>query len=119
PSTTYGSAPVGIIAYQYDGYMSAAITSTDTADRPTNPQTDAEWAVIPKHIVMYSGTYTLSVETATTGHLVHGPIEVSAIPSMVGISLPKNYTLFDNGKVLRLWFYKGNDTVDVWLKKVG
>ena len=99
--------------------MSAAITSTDLADRPMSPQTDAEWAVIPKHIVMYSAPFSFTELTPETGSLVHGPITVAAIPSMVGISLPKNYTLFERGTILRLWFSKGDSTVDVWLKKLG
>jgi hypothetical protein len=67
---------------------------------------------------MYSSPYSHVELTPDTGELTHGPIAVCAIPSMVGISLSRNYTLFEQGTVLRLWFDKNGVEVEVWLRRL-
>jgi hypothetical protein len=84
--------------------MSAAIMSTNAAHRPLDPKTDAEWAIVPKHIVIYSAPYNYTELTSTFGHIAHGPISISARPSTVSTTLQRNYSLFEHETILHLEF---------------
>ncbi|EXF77918.1 hypothetical protein CFIO01_04172 [Colletotrichum fioriniae PJ7] len=112
PDRTYGSNPVGILSYSKSGFMSATITSTDPEDRPANltfpfedSQSDADWALVGKHSIGYAGPLRISdafPANATFGQVIHGPLTVANVPSMAGGSQARNYTLYENGKILRI-----------------
>lgn len=71
---------------------------------PSKPnQSDAEWALVGKHTLAYAGG--LSVKEGSTcenGTLYHGPLTVANVPSWVGTSQERNYTVFraDEGAVV-------------------
>ncbi|KAK2054628.1 hypothetical protein LY76DRAFT_551834 [Colletotrichum caudatum] len=126
---TYGSNPVGILSYSKSGYMSATITSTDPADRPANltfpyqdGQSEAAWAAIGRHSIGYAGPVSITdaVEaTATSGQLVHGPLTVANVPSMVGNRQIRNYTTFEDGKLLRISSQReGGNRGELWWKRL-
>ncbi|CCF38710.1 hypothetical protein CH063_09735 [Colletotrichum higginsianum] len=126
---TYGSNPVGILSYSKSGYMSATITSTDPEHRPANltfpfqdGQSDADWAQIGKHSIGYAGPFSLTdaIEaTATSGQLVHGPLTVANVPTMVGVRQVRNYTTFENGNLLRISSQRdGSNRGELWWKRL-
>ncbi|WYZ44961.1 hypothetical protein EsH8_VIII_000277 [Colletotrichum jinshuiense] len=126
---TYGSAPVGILTYSKTGYMSATITSTDVEDRPANltfpfeeGQSDADWALVGKHSIGYAGPFRISDEipaTATFGQVFHGPLTVANVPSMVGANHKRNYTIFEDGKLLRITSQRdGSNRGELWWRRL-
>ncbi|KAF9881454.1 hypothetical protein CkaCkLH20_00600 [Colletotrichum karsti] len=125
----YGSNPVGILTYSKSGWMSATITSTDPEDRPeglTFPyelnQTDADWAQVGRHSIGYAGKLQLSdliPATATSGQVIHGPLTVANIPSMVGTEARRNYTLFEDGKILLIASQRdGGNRGELWWRRL-
>lgn len=110
----YGSAPEGTIIYTANGFMSATITSTDPEDRPANltfpyqdGQSDADWAAVGRHSIGYSGPFSVNPAVPSnnvTGGVLHGPLTVANVPSMVENTQARNYTLIedDEGVVLRI-----------------
>ncbi|CZT00751.1 uncharacterized protein RAG0_08664 [Rhynchosporium agropyri] len=110
PDAVYGSNPVGILTYSKSGFMSATLTSTDVENRPTNltfpfkeGQTDVDWAKVGRHSIGYAGRLQISTAipaTRTHGQVIHGPLTVANVPSMAGASHIRNYTLYENGKLL-------------------
>ncbi|KAJ4387288.1 hypothetical protein N0V93_007877 [Gnomoniopsis smithogilvyi] len=104
----YGSAPVGQLIYTADGFVSATITSTDPQDRPANltfpfqdGQSDADWAAVGRHSIGYSGPFSINPDVpsnTTMGGVLHGPLTVANVPSMVGNVQPRNYTLIQEGE---------------------
>ncbi|PBP24097.1 hypothetical protein BUE80_DR005034 [Diplocarpon rosae] len=102
PDAVYGSAPVGQLIYTASGFMSATITATEPAYRPAVSfpykanETDAAWATVGRHSIGYAGP--LAINTAlpanlTHGQLLHGPLTVANVPTMVGVSQVRNYTV--------------------------
>ncbi|KAJ4419495.1 hypothetical protein N0V82_004940 [Gnomoniopsis sp. IMI 355080] len=127
----YGSAPVGQLIYTADGFVSATITSTDAADRPANltfpfqaGQSDADWAAVGRHSIGYSGPFSVNPDVPsnlTVGGVLHGPLTVANVPSMVGNVQPRNYTLIEDseGVLLRIDSRRagGNTGVLFWRKQ--
>ncbi|KAJ0382526.1 hypothetical protein COL922a_012383 [Colletotrichum nupharicola] len=125
----YGSNPVGILTYSKSGYVTATITSTDPEDRPANltfpyedSQTDADWAQVGRHSIGYAGVMRISDAfpvTLTTGQVIHGPLTVANIPSMVGTEARRNYTLFEDGKVLLIASQRdGGNRGELWWRRL-
>lgn len=106
--------------------MTATITSTDPEDRPkglTFPpeagQSDADWANVARHMVAYAGPVTVGdavPATNTSGQIFHGPLTVAHAPSWVGKMHLRNYTLYEEGRLLRIGSKRdgGNEGVLWW-----
>jgi hypothetical protein len=87
--------------------MSATITATEPSFRPpqlTFPfspnDTDADWALVGKHSIGYAGPLRLSdaiPANETHGQVFHGPLQVANVPSWVGQSHRRNYTITEEG----------------------
>ncbi|OHF02911.1 hypothetical protein CORC01_01669 [Colletotrichum orchidophilum] len=129
PDRTYGSNPVGILSYSKSGFMSATITSTNPEDRPANltfpfedSQSDADWALVGKHSIGYAGPLRISdaiPANATFGQVLHGPLTVANVPSMAGGSQARNYTLYEDGKILRISTQRdGGNRGELWWKRL-
>ena len=113
PDATYGTAPVGNLIYTASGFMSATITATEKEFRPPVSfpfranETDADWALVGKHSIGYSGPFRINTElpaTETDGQLFHGPLTVANVPTMVGQEHRRNYTVVEReeeGKVVK------------------
>ncbi|KAI1761414.1 Lipocalin-like domain-containing protein [Hypoxylon sp. FL1150] len=100
-----GASPTGMLSYNAAGWMAANFMSGRPEDRPDNVDsaaldvgTDAEWALIGKHTISYSGPWRVSIATddVGTGQITHGPTRVAWLPSWLGIELQKNYTLYED-----------------------
>ncbi|KAM0325411.1 hypothetical protein ACHAQA_007397 [Verticillium albo-atrum] len=112
PDQAYGEAPVGILTYSRSGYMSANIAATEPELRPQNltfpftaDQAESDWALVGKHGVSYAGPFSISdaiPANATHGQVFHGPLVVANVPRWVGTRQPRNYTTYDNGRLLRI-----------------
>ncbi|KAI6358120.1 hypothetical protein MCOR25_007437 [Pyricularia grisea] len=106
----YGIRPVGILIYTLDGFMSATITSTHPQDTPAAlsfppqaDQSDHDWATVAKHSISYAGPFVINDQmpaTETSGQVFHGPLTVANIPSWIGTKQARNYTLYENGRLL-------------------
>ncbi|KAL2073307.1 hypothetical protein VTL71DRAFT_10631 [Oculimacula yallundae] len=129
PDAVYGSNPVGILTYSKSGYMSATLTSTDLEDRPeslTFPfrdgQTDEDWAKVGRHSIGYAGPLQISTAipaTSTHGQVIHGPLIVANVPSMAGASHVRNYTLFEDGKILLIASQRdARNRGELWWRRV-
>ncbi|KAI1390774.1 Lipocalin-like domain-containing protein [Hypoxylon trugodes] len=106
-----GRYPVGLLNYNAQGFMSANFMSARPEDRPPGVDTekieigtDAEWSLIGKHTLSYSGPWYVSETTkdVEVGQITHGPTRVAWLPSWVGKELVKNYTLLEDGTIMRL-----------------
>lgn len=104
PDATYGENPVGMLLYTATGFMSATITATEKAFRPAvqfpfQPnETDAEWALVGKHSIGYSGPFRINTDlpaSKTEGQVFHGPLTVANVPTMVGQLHKRNYTVVE------------------------
>lgn len=112
--TSQGTNGTGVIIYHPTYYMSAQLIPTNPAFRPQNlqynnytntPENDAEWAILGKHNLAYSGP--LGIEPLPVGSqddavLTHGPLRVTNVPSLEGSLFKRNVTLYEGGKVMRL-----------------
>ncbi|EUC46733.1 hypothetical protein COCMIDRAFT_92154 [Bipolaris oryzae ATCC 44560] len=104
PDATYGAAPVGTLIYTASGFMSATITATEKAFRPLVSfpfranESDADWALVGKHSIGYSGPFRINTElpaTESEGQVFHGPLTVANVPTMVGQEHRRNYTIVE------------------------
>ncbi|KAF1954283.1 hypothetical protein CC80DRAFT_493803 [Byssothecium circinans] len=108
-----GVAPVGLITYSSEGYMSANLASTDPEDRPLSLRyparegdSDVEWAIVGKKNLNYAGNCSVEPwSTPTNGTLTHGPLSVANVPSWTGTNQTRNYRVTQEGDrtVLHLW----------------
>lgn len=90
-----------MITYTAEGYMSATLATTDPAYLPKNitfpaqaGQSDEEWALIGKHTLFYAGKFSINETFPSdkrSGQVLHGPIEVSSIPSLIGSFMKREY----------------------------
>ncbi|KAF2242237.1 hypothetical protein BU26DRAFT_467400, partial [Trematosphaeria pertusa] len=110
--TSQGRNGTGTLIYAASGYVSAILTPTDPLYRPRNltyndfdNTTDAEWAVLGKHNLAYTTPISVQVlpeGAADQGIVTHGPIKMANVPSLEGTNLVRNFTLMEEGRVLRL-----------------
>ncbi|KAK3682211.1 hypothetical protein B0T22DRAFT_484291 [Podospora appendiculata] len=99
----WGTSLHGMISYSASGYVSALLTTNDARFLPRNltfpyqeGQPDSEWALVGKHTLAYAGPFSIDPSrpaTIDSGTLVHGPLMVCDVPSYVGISLHRDYTM--------------------------
>ncbi|TLS24268.1 hypothetical protein PpBr36_09081 [Pyricularia pennisetigena] len=117
----YGISPVGILIYTGDGFMSATITSTHPQDTPAAlsfppqaDQSDHDWATVAKHSISYAGPFVINDQmsaTETSGQVFHGPFTVANVPSSIGTKQARNYTLYENGRLLFITSKRGDGSV--------
>jgi hypothetical protein len=119
--TPYGKNGTGQILYHSSGYMAVAAQSNDLEHRPqhlTFPPTndtnsDAEWAVIPKHVMGYAGPFTVDwvdppryddtgYGRTRTGHITHGPTTFAIMPSWWNVRFERYFTLYQDLGLLKL-----------------
>jgi hypothetical protein len=86
--------------------MSATITATEPELRPNltfpfQPEdSDTDWALVGKHSIGYAGPLRLSdaiPANRTNGQVFHGPLTVANVPTWVGTSQRRNYTIYESG----------------------
>lgn len=83
--------------------MSATIVATEPEFRPLNltfpfqpTDSDADWALVGKHSIGYAGPLRVNPEVAsneTSGQVLHGPLVAANVPSWMGTSQKRNYTV--------------------------
>jgi len=108
--------------YTSDGFMSAVLTATAADLRPmdlTLPaeanQTDAEWALVGRHTLAYSGPFYFDQtikHNETVGQVVHGPLITSTLPSFVGSLQHREFSFSDDFETLHLVGNLGGGVVD-------
>lgn len=110
--------------------MSATITATEPAFRPnlTFPyqpnDTDADWAAVGRHSIGYAGPLRLSdaiPASESSGQVFHGPLTVANVPTWVGQSHRRNYTVVEEGgeTFLKIGSERGGGFTGVlWWKRV-
>jgi len=123
---------IGVLTYTPGGYLSAITASTNPELRPLvlgwPPKTIdsvSDWAQVGKSSFCFAGPFHISPDlpaSITSGQLVHGPMEVTTLPSFMGVSEIRNYTLDvrRDGTYLtwHLWLNdNGSDRVAVYWKK--
>lgn len=99
---------IGRLTYTPGGQVSAITANTNPATRPLNlgwpPRASDsidDWALVGKSSFCFAGPFTvLSVEndhgtsaTEVKGLIVHGPMQVTSLPSFMGVSEFRNFTI--------------------------
>jgi hypothetical protein len=98
--------------------MSASITSRDAEHIPPNrdPEkpTDADYALMGRHILAYSGELHVAWEnsTATVGRLTHGPLIMASRWTWLGTNQTRNYIVTKNANETG-----GRDVLHLWLRQ--
>lgn len=108
--------------YTSSGFMSAVLTATAADLRPedlTMPaeanQTDAEWALVGKHNLAYSGQFYFNrtlEHNDTNGQVIHGPLISSTLPSFVGSLQHRDFSFSPDFQTLHLVGKLGGGVVD-------
>ncbi|CAL3968303.1 unnamed protein product [Diplocarpon coronariae] len=135
PDAVYGEAPVGQLIYTASGFMSATITASEPEFRPAVSfpykanETDADWATVGRHSIGYAGPLSINLDllaNLTHGQLFHGPLTVANVPTMVGVSQVRNYTVIktrEQGEevtYIRIGSERGGGfRGELWWKKIG
>lgn len=93
--------------------MSATMAATETDWRPKgirwppkDTDSDADWLLVGKHAMSYAGPFSINASvpaTKTQGQLLHGPIQVASVPSMVGETQQRDYFVKEQGGVVYLY----------------
>jgi hypothetical protein len=93
----------GIITYTTRGYISVIMTSANSTLRPPHllwppspSDLDADWALIGRSIMSYTTRFQINKDLPASrvhGQVLHGPINVANVPSLVGTTLVRNYTV--------------------------
>lgn len=108
--------------YTSSGFMSAVLTASSPSLRPmdlTLPaqpnQTDAEWALVGKHSLSYSGPFHFNLSiphNETSGQLIHGPLMASSLPDFVGSLQHRDFEFYNEFQTLKLVGNLGGGVVD-------
>jgi len=128
--SNFGLHPVGLLTYTREGYMSANMAATEPPYRPQTvrwPPRDADsaadWALVGQHAMSYAGRYSLNESvpaTAQRGQLLHGPMMVASVPSMVGAVQARNYTVIEreDGVYLKVSPSGVDVNSEIWWRRV-
>jgi hypothetical protein len=101
--------------------MSANLASADPSKRPQTifwPPSDGEsaedWALACRNSMSYAGRFRINTDlpaSATEGQVLHGPMEIASVPTMVNATQVRNYTVVEE---------MGGDTILViWVESPG
>lgn len=129
--SSWGEAPAGLLTYTKYGYMSAVMSATVPAWRPTDirwPPKDTDpassWELVGRHSLSYAGTFSLNASVANTktqGQLLHGPIVTASVPVMVNETQARHYHVVErNGGEVFLNVYLESQGLrsEIWWKRV-
>jgi len=97
-SRTYGDAPVGLLLYGADGYMSATLMRPDRPPFASNDRlrgTPEELRLASEGFLAYCGTYDLD---AANGIIVHH-VTAADFPNIVGTDLVRRFVM-ENGHLV-------------------
>ena len=92
----------GLVIYDTNGYMSVSMATTTPEFIPPirdpNEPTEEDFALVGKHILMYSGELSLAWENSTTteGRVYHGPLLTSTQTSWIGTKQTRDYIVTKN-----------------------
>ncbi|KXX80388.1 hypothetical protein MMYC01_203280 [Madurella mycetomatis] len=123
----WGRGINGVISYSQSGWVVTSMASSDPSllpldltYPPLDSQTDAEWAMIGRTTLSYFGRYTAYPSTHLTGRLDHGPLTGASVPTVIGASLVRNYTIVKNndGIFVELRFATGSSEQVIWWKRL-
>ncbi|GAB1317918.1 Lipocalin-like domain-containing protein [Madurella fahalii] len=123
----WGSGINGVISYSQSGWVITSMASNDSsilpldlAYPPTDNQSDAEWAMIGRSTLSYSGRYTVYPSTHSTGRIEHGPLTGASVPTLIGSLLRRNYTIVkSNDQVfVELSFITGQSEQVLWWRRL-
>ncbi|KAK0613498.1 hypothetical protein B0T14DRAFT_526391 [Immersiella caudata] len=113
--------------------MSANMAATEPDSRPQTvfwPPRDnhsdplLDWILVGRHAFSYASPFRLNESvhaTMETGQLLHGPITVSSVPSMIGQTLVRDYRVveMEDGVYLKVGNPpNGLTTNEIWWKRV-
>ena len=123
----------GIITYTPWGQMSANMVDADPMVRPTNiswppkeTDSDSDWVMVGRHAMASAGPFRLAESpppTPRAGQVLHGPIAVASVPSLVGTTFARNYSLHTragDGTYLRIHVLSAaqSSEIEIWWKKI-
>jgi hypothetical protein len=97
-SRQYGDAPVGLLLYGADGYMSATLMRPDRPPFASNDRlrgTPEELRLASQGFLAYCGTYDLD---AANGIIVHH-VTAADFPNIVGTDLVRRFVM-ENGHLV-------------------
>jgi len=117
--------------------MSTVMSATDPQERPlgvgwpprANDSTD-DWALVGKNAFSIAGRFRAvsddgdgDGDDVARGQVIHGPIEVASVPSFVGTTEERNYTVVrqENGAVYlgwHLWLDDAGSRASVFWKRI-
>ncbi|KAK4441982.1 Lipocalin-like domain-containing protein [Podospora aff. communis PSN243] len=128
--SSWGDSPSGLLTYTKYSYMSAVMSATVPAWRPTDirwPPKDADparsWELVGRHSLSYAGTFALNTSVANTkteGQLLHGPIQTASVPVMINETQARYYTVVERGKevFLNVWLESQGLRSEIWWRRV-
>lgn len=103
PVDPYGTK--GLLIYTRTGYVTAILTSWARSDLPDNGNNmtwphvagnDEGWAIVGRDSLAYAGKFTIDPAVPSTqlsGGILHGPLDVSTSPTLLGNLVARNYTV--------------------------
>lgn len=100
PGWSISPPSYGMIIYHPAGYMSANIQTIKTSAGVVTSNTS----------LSYAGPYSLTYGNETSGALIHGPLSFATSSGWLHSPQRRNYTFFDDEKVLRLQARNKEDT---------
>ncbi|KAK3314596.1 hypothetical protein B0H66DRAFT_641960 [Apodospora peruviana] len=101
---SFENKTTGIITYTTRGIISVIMTNPTNRPEhllwpPAANDSDADWALIGRSIMSYTTRFHIGKEMPATspgirqGQILHGPIDVANVPSLVGTTLAREYTM--------------------------
>lgn len=123
----WGTGVDGVISYSKSGWVVCTMATNDPALVPQNltyppvdGQQEAEWAMIGKSTLAYSGRYAVFPTTHSAGRVEHGPLVTASVPNLLGTTMNRNYTLVRGGEgdFVQLEFGAGSVQSVLWWKRL-
>lgn len=122
---------IGILTYTPWNIMSTVMSATNPLVRPltvtwplaANDSTQ-DWALVGKNVFSFAGPFRINGRLPASkmaGQIIHGPMGVASIPSFVGTTEERNYTVErrDDGIYLawHLWLDNEGSRASVFLEE--
>ena len=67
---------------------------------PSANDSDADWALVGRSVMSYTTRFHINMDLPASqihGQILHGPIDFASVPSLVGTTLVRNYTMERKG----------------------
>lgn len=127
-----GSSPVSILTYTPWGYVSANLMAGESDAKtipikvgwpPKSNDSDTDWALVGRSALAYTGPFRLNESVPaneTQGQIIHGPLTVVSVPSMLGTTITRDYKVYnrEDGIYLHLSGRFGTFTAEAWWRKL-